>query len=319
MAYHFSGHETFPLRQLWPRKTYFECLQALRDGRKPDFKSEEAMVRLGVGRNMLQAMEFWGRSIGIIDAENKPSHFGEKLFEGLHGERGLDPYCEKAASLWLFHWHLTNNPYAQTTLWYLFNRMNRMDFTKEEFLEDYRNFLEKEVALEHLKQIPSAKTLDGDIVTILRSYAPRSRGVGVIRKTEAELNNTEDMCDNVFRELSLISYDAGKYIFNRNAHASLNPYVFALTLLEYWQTCTSTATTLDFNQLAYADCSPGKVFKLDELTLGTYLEQLADCSDGKLLWSDQNGLRHVVCTLYKTEEIQSLRNSLMNKAFGRKL
>lgn len=49
--YNFSGHETFPVRYTWLSKT----LQHLGDEPKL-FTRDDAMVLLGVGKNMVAAM-----------------------------------------------------------------------------------------------------------------------------------------------------------------------------------------------------------------------------------------------------------------------
>lgn len=327
MNYHFSGHETFPMRLLWPRKTYEEAVRAFVAGEKSDFRSESAMIRMGVGRNMLKSMEFWGKAIGILNEDGSPTVLGRELFGQTFGSHesisvqdtdtvGLDPYSEKSASAWLFHWHVASSPWHSTTLWYLFNRFNRQSFTREQLLADFMDFLEREKSRGNLKQIPSMKTLDGDITTLLRAYCPRTRGVGVLRKVEADLKNGEEVADSVFRELKLLAFNSSRYMFSRTSHVSLNQPLFAMTVLEYWQKLRARQLTLDFNQLAYMDGSPGKVFKLDELSLGNYLSNLSDVTEGRLRWTEQNGLRHVTC-IADDGEIPILHSLLMRKAFGK--
>ena len=51
----FARHETFHPRYGWFRKAY---VAATRDPHV--FTSEDAPVRLGVGKNMVRAIRFWG-------------------------------------------------------------------------------------------------------------------------------------------------------------------------------------------------------------------------------------------------------------------
>ena len=57
----FSGHETFPLRQLWLKKA-FDAVQAhpfFGVAPKSIFANERAIVDFGVGKNMVSAIRFW--------------------------------------------------------------------------------------------------------------------------------------------------------------------------------------------------------------------------------------------------------------------
>ena len=51
----FSGHETFPLRQLWLRKAYDAVTETVEPAQRSVFSGEDAIVRFGVGKNMAMA------------------------------------------------------------------------------------------------------------------------------------------------------------------------------------------------------------------------------------------------------------------------
>jgi len=55
MTPRFSGHETFPCRYAWLPKAY----GALADSPTAFADEEEAMITLGVGKNMVRAIRFW--------------------------------------------------------------------------------------------------------------------------------------------------------------------------------------------------------------------------------------------------------------------
>lgn len=71
---HFSGHETFPLRNMWLKRV---CDQADQDGRiaKSVFTDEEAIVRFGVGKNMVSSMKHWALATGMILDENSSKYY----------------------------------------------------------------------------------------------------------------------------------------------------------------------------------------------------------------------------------------------------
>ena len=49
----FSGHETFVCRHFWLKKGY----DFIKSGHS--FSQDDAVVRLGVGKNMVTAISFW--------------------------------------------------------------------------------------------------------------------------------------------------------------------------------------------------------------------------------------------------------------------
>jgi hypothetical protein len=53
IKYSFSGHETLACRNLWLKKGY----DFVTSGKK--FKEEDAVVMLGVGKNMVGVIRFW--------------------------------------------------------------------------------------------------------------------------------------------------------------------------------------------------------------------------------------------------------------------
>ena len=56
--YIFSGHESFPCKSLWLKKGYDFVVK----GR--DFNRPEAVVHLGVGKNMVASIHFWLKAFG---------------------------------------------------------------------------------------------------------------------------------------------------------------------------------------------------------------------------------------------------------------
>ncbi|HTV56567.1 MAG TPA: DUF4007 family protein, partial [Terriglobia bacterium] len=66
-SYRFSGHETFPFRYSWLPKAVFELTA------NPELFADEewAMVRLGVGKNMVKAIRFWVQAAGIAIADQR--------------------------------------------------------------------------------------------------------------------------------------------------------------------------------------------------------------------------------------------------------
>src|SRR5687768_4956620 len=92
----FSGHESFQCRHLWLKKGYDFVVG------ENSFNSEDAVVELGVGKNMVSSIRFWMKSFNLLTPDDKITAFAHKLL----ADDGWDPYLEDEASMWLLHYQL---------------------------------------------------------------------------------------------------------------------------------------------------------------------------------------------------------------------
>ena len=122
----FSGHESFQCRNLWLKKGY----DFITNGRS--FTDEDAVVDLGVGKNMVNAIRYWLKAFGLTDpATDQPTDLANRLL----ANEGWDPYLEDIATLWLLHYQLVITGRASTYS-LIFNglRRDRIEFTRNNFL-----------------------------------------------------------------------------------------------------------------------------------------------------------------------------------------
>ncbi|MHB8521000.1 MAG: DUF4007 family protein [Limisphaerales bacterium] len=96
--YRISGHESFPCRYTWLPK----AVRGLSANPRLFSDEAQAMVDLGVGKNMVRSIRFWSQVAGIVTAASKGGgHLPTKVGTTLLGERGLDP-LPKSNQLALF-------------------------------------------------------------------------------------------------------------------------------------------------------------------------------------------------------------------------
>ena len=275
----FSGHETFVFRHGWLKK----AVDALR--RNPmAFGSDDALVELGVGKNMVRSIRFWGLATNVIEevpktrgAQLRPSAFGKFLF----GEDGRDPYLEDPNSLWLLHWNLVNDEVRSTTWCWAFNLPHPNEFTKESIAD----VLSHELLRRGIKG-PSGHSLRRDIDCFVRTYAAPKATRGAVM---------EDSLDCPLVELGLLLEDAasGTLQFRRGFQKSLACEVFVYALVDFWEKVAPDRESLAFPDIAYAFGSPGVAFKLDESSLAQRLERLEDATNGVLAYVETAGLKQV--------------------------
>lgn len=291
----FSGHETFPLRQMWIKKVV-DMADVNHLIKKAKFNSAEFIAELGVGKNMLASMKHWAQACQVIEEYDAGSFALTDLAKKIFLHNGHDPYSEQASSTWLLHWNLTRKSDRATTCYWLFNRINSGSFSKSE-LQQQLNSLCAEA-----NKVVSRSSLTRDIDTIIRSYTPKS-----------ELTAIEDSTDPVFGELGLINHlNNDNYSFNRGPKSSLNLPLFLYIVLDYWRTSYVTDSTLSLDAIAYGEASPGRILKLDEDSIIAYLIEADDLTSGRIRWSDLAGIKQIS---KQNVDVETLMSEMLRKAY----
>lgn len=162
-VYRFSGHETFACRYSWLPKAFAELsLSPLL------FTDEEnAMVRLGVGKNMVKSIRFWVQAAGIAEQTSQglvPTDFGREL---LDESRGVDPYLEDVRTLWLLHWKISTIVADPLFAWeFLLNKWQHPEITRSDVMAAFTQEAGR------LDRKLSAVTLEQHFDTFLHTYYP---------------------------------------------------------------------------------------------------------------------------------------------------
>lgn len=295
---HFSGHETFTLRQMWLKKVFD---QRTENGRikKSIFTDDESIARFGVGKNMVASMRHWALATNLISEGQSGDYELALTAQKIFSNDGFDPYSENPTTAWFVHWQLAGLGNRSTTWFWLFNKVTVPNFTKTDLEKPLADFAAKFNG----KRGISASTLTRDIDTCIRSYAPRS-GTG----------SPEDFAEPMLGELGLISEDPkATFAFRRGPKPTLSDGMFIYALIDYWEALDSTANSMAFESIVYGEGSPGRVFKLDEESVAERLFSLEDFTGGVFSWTDNSGLRQV---LRKNWNGLAFRSSMLEKAYA---
>ncbi len=280
--YGFAGHETFPFRYGWLKKAVDGVRQQPRL-----FSLDDAIVRLGVGKNMVDSIRHWGLATRLLE-ETQGGELGVTSIGAQLLER-WDPYLEDPASLWLIHWLLVTNPARAATWWLAFSRYPRSEFTKRHLLHYVADFAAREVI--RVKE----STLSRDVDCFVRTYWPaRASGKGLV----------EDGFDCPLVELGLLQpfLDGESYQFVIGPKSTLPPALVAYAILSYWDSIRPDRQTLAISDCLFGESSPGQVFKLDENSLIEYAEELHALTDGRLQLDETVGLKQI----YRSAHVDSL-------------
>ena len=268
----FARHETFHPRYGWFRKAY---VAATADPRV--FASEDAPVRLGVGKNMVRAIRFWGLAAKVVvevpdpEAQTgrkptivKPTRFGEALF----GEDGWDPWMEDPASLWLLHWRLLARPCRLPVWWLALCDFNAVEFEVEDL---GRSVMTQLRSVPDWKE-PSESAVEKDLSAFMRTYGPTSR---TGRET------VDDAADCPLRELRLVgrSEATGAHRYKLGLKPTLASAVAAHAVLDWIARTGLTGQTITLERIVAESGSPASVFKLNAFDLFTALTPAVEVAD----------------------------------------
>jgi hypothetical protein len=298
----FSGHETFPLRQLWLKKAFDAVCAEPFSGEAPKsiFLDENAIVDFGVGKNMVNSIRFWAVACNVLDEHGdsyKPTAVATLLFDQL---KGLDPYCENISTVWLVHWFLASTPDKTTTWYYLFNHINQQVFERETL----SIAIATSAAEVNLKLAQA--TLKRDVECCIRSYLPR-----------ANSDSPEELSEPLLGELGLITHNSkDSFEIRRGSKLSLHDGIFGYALIEYWERLASLGSVMAFDRVAHDYGSPGRVFKLDEASVAERLISLEQVSNGQIQWTEQAGLKQVTFKNNSPKALGLLKKKLLATAYS---
>lgn len=275
----FSGHESFPFRFAWLKKGVDNLIS------DPDiFHRDDAIVSLGVGKNMVRSIRHWCLATRMIEENKrnksrqlKPSKLGFRLLS----DDGWDPYLEDNATLWLIHWNLASRNTRAATWYWAFNKYNEYTFSRASLLAAISRSLAilgwNDVALSSLKR---------DIDCLVNTYLPR-----IVNKVH---NFDSIECPLTSLELIIKEPELDRYRFRVGPKATLPPAIFIYSLSEFWKNLNHTKKSLELRELMNNEGSPVNVYKLDEESVLNYLDKLADFTNGKLVFEDTALVRSVI-------------------------
>jgi len=274
IKYIFSGHDSFQCRQLWLKKGF----DFVKD--ENNFNDEDAVVKLGVGKNMVSSIRFWLKAFNIIDNKDIPTEFGFRMFN----ENGYDPYLEDDGSLWLLHYQLVKNRYASIYS-IIFNefRKEKLFFNKDTFVNYVKRFSESTSDLNF-----NENTIAKDFIVFSNLY-----------KNDSESNDIEDSFSGILSELGLLKLifktfkdENGKikkkeeYFIENLERDNLPESVILFAILDnpnYGNSISLNSLEFDFN-------SPGSIFALNRAGLMNKISEIIN-EYKDITYTDQAGIK----------------------------
>lgn len=296
----FARHETFHPRYGWFRKAYAAA------ARDPGiFSHEDAPTEIGVGKNMVRSIRFWGLAAKLIVEDHRsadrrapsfvPTRFGHALF----GPSGWDRFMEDPGTLWLLHWRLLAPPSRLPVWWLAFNEFGAVEFDDDDLESATAAYVEAAAGW----KTPHRSSLRKDVSALIRTYAPAERSGGTGGRAggtgRGRRGSLDDILDCPLRELGLIgrSEATGRHRFSLGPKPTLPAAVIAFALLDYIARTGAGGNTATLSRLASEPGAPGCAFKLNESELLAAVEPVIERTDyldlarptgaSQLAWSEE--------------------------------
>jgi hypothetical protein len=271
----FAGHETFACRATWLHKG----LDLIKEGGLEAFSKADAVVALGVGRNMVLSIRYWVHAFRLVDEKGNPNEISRLILDSKAGP-AIDPYLESNDSLWLLHHSLISNGHGTMYPFFFkefFKRKSSRTFTESEVIRSLLMWLnENEI------KIPSERSLRKDLKVLIDNYCPKTTG-----------NGSEESMTNLLIDIGLIQKTAFKsdsevvYELNHLASKEIGEPLFACMLMQCFESSSASLDQL-FDQLGYP-------LIMDREMFIRRIEQVCLSYPEIFVYKDDAGLREVQC------------------------
>lgn len=272
--YCFSGHETFYCKSLWLKKGYdFRC-----EGNT--FTQDDAVVKLGVGKNMVSSIRFWLKTFGLT-VEDNPTDIANIV---LHNDG--DPFLEDNNTLWLLHYLLVSNKISSVyNLLFVEYQREKKEFDRELL----QNFIKRRCNVPEQKNVYNENTVKKDIGVLLHNYlAPKS------------LSSAEDFTGIMISLNLLRRLDNGEtYVFNETAGNTIDNLIVLFAILD----TAGDETTISLDKIQELALT----FGMSLTTFINVVRKIEAEYPKQIHYSETSGVRNIQFTGAKIDKYKILR------------
>lgn len=277
MKFQFSGHDSFICKHFWLKKG-FDFL--VKEG---NFNNENAVIELGVGKNMVSAINYWLKAFGIIDSENNLSSLANFLFDD---KIGKDKYIENIGTIWLLHYQLvrTNKASLYSLFFNEFNK-KRIEFSKDQIV----SFVKRKYDEQELGGF-NQNTVYNDVNVFVRNYHKPNLFDGKI--------DVEEDFSGLLMDLNLLSFMERKKDDNDKTieiykveNGNRTDLPFEIVLLSIIEN-SNYGNSISFKELLHGKNSPGNIFCINEEGLFEKIKQITE-QFSNIVYSESEGIQEL--------------------------
>jgi hypothetical protein len=234
-----GGHETFYPRDRW----FYKGIREIKTNKKdPENSVDEndyyPTDRLGVGVNMVKSISYWLRAAGMINsAGNDQSDWVKRI-------RIHDEFLDSHITNWILHYRLIINDNGPSVWKWFFSESNLTNFTKDQWIFEARNFLEKQYGKE-----VSEKSLAKEFSVLTGMYC-------------SDLKR-DLFYPSPFLFMNQISYNAHMKTYVRNSSPGIPADVLFYMIYDFQKINYPDSSLLDIDKIRRVSYSPLRIFRLE--------------------------------------------------------
>lgn len=259
----FRAYETFSLRKGWLHKGITELLN---DNRLFFYKDSTPMDRLGIGSNMVKSLRYWLLATRLVEDvyingrhEMALTDIGQVIWN-------RDPYFQEEGTWQIIHYLLSSNVDMATSWYFVFNKFNVSEFTKDDFNDGIKTF----IADTEGETIPAERALSDDFECVVKTYY-----------SHKENDDPESNFICPLTDLNLLTVSDNRVVNKVKPRvSSISPYVSLAILVNEAQ--KNNKTEIRISEIEKAPCNLGKTFNLDNISIAKILDQLRNMNAVKV-------------------------------------
>lgn len=268
----FSGHDTFHCRQQWLLKG----IELIDNENLNGFHNlEESILNLGVGKNMVQSIQYWLRAFSLIDEEKKLTGIARLIFSK---EKGYDRFLEDEGTLWLLQYLICSGEIA-SIFKLIFSDYSRERISNEFDERQILNYIKLKISETNNRET-SENTLNSDFKVFIQSYFS---GIKSSKSLEDDYNSPLielNLISSISRENGLITYK-----LNKENRSDFPLEIFGFCLIDFY----GNNNSIQFKEIRE---TLGSYFVLTNEGLEIIIEKLC-LKYPEFIFNDDAGIRQL--------------------------
>jgi hypothetical protein len=258
VKFSFSGHETFVCKQFWLKKGYDFVSQ------NKKFGDNQAVVDLGVGKNMVNAINFWMKAFGMNNQDGLTA-MAQFIFDD---ETGKDVFLEDIGTIWLLHYLLIKTELASIySLFFNEFLKEKPEFSKEQFQKWLMNKSEGKISENSIKR---------DMDVLLRTYLKPKKSKSI-----------EKDFMNIFVNLELLVEKENKFQIQINEKSNLPAAIFLYAILD--NEAFKNTNSISLKDLRFSAHSPGLVFAINLDGIYLKIKEIEELYPNHIIFTETAG------------------------------
>lgn len=258
----FARHETFHPKFGWFRKAFDAAATDLNV-----FNDADATVLLGVGKNMVRSLRFWGTASHLLVEEavdgnrqraTKPTNVAAAILR----PGGLDPHMEHVGTWWWLHWLLVGPDCRLPVWWMIVHDLAIVELDEDVLVQACRQIVDASAW-----DTPHESSIAKDVTAFVRTYG-----------NSTSARSFDDQFGCPLRDLNLLTTSpTGGYRLTNERPPSLPGEIVLLALLDHAAMQQSaSANTLALSRVATEPGAPGRAFRLCDTDIAELISPVVE-------------------------------------------